>query len=298
MIKPTLCQTGTLKDLHRHGYAAECKYDGTRVLIERTGDAIQVYNRHQIDYTRRIPEFVAAGKRFSSRDFLLDGEAVYINPKTMQAEFTQCQRRCSTQDYGAQLFLQQKYPLVFKNFDIVRLNREDLTKRPYWERKKLLKRLVTSVKTGTIQYVPFRWDLPEFFAEIARMGEEGLIIKDKNSPYEIGTRSWSWMKIKNWRQIVCHIVGFTPGKKSRSFFFGSLVLEKDGKYIGCVGSGFNEWQLRRIKDIFADSPKVPQPFDIGEPYTAVKTNLQVRVQYYKITEAGVMREPVFLEIVE
>lgn len=204
----------------------------------------------------------------------------------------------SATDYAAQLFLQQKFPLVFKSFDIMRLNGIDLTRKPYWERKNALKRLVKAAKTETIQYVPFRWDLPEFFEETKRMDEEGIIIKDKNSPYEFNTRAWSWMKVKNWRQVVCHVVGFTPGENSRSFFFGSLVLEKDGKYIGCAGSGFNDWELRHVKDILTDSPKTSPPFDIGEQYTPVKTDMQVQVQYYKITKTGVMREPCFQRIME
>ena len=76
-----------------------------------------------------------------------------------------------------------------------------------------------------------------------------------------------------------------------------MVLAKDGKFVGCAGSGFNDWELRQLKDIFADSPKTARPFDIGEYYTAVKTNLKVKVKYYKITEAGVMRFPIFEEIV-
>lgn len=298
MQKPMLCETGTLEDLHKPGYAGEWKWDGTRVLIERTGDVVRVYNRHLVDYTRRIPEFVQAAQSLPVKDFFLDGEAIYIDPKTMQADFTPCQRRCSTSDYGAQLYLQQQFPLVFKNFDIMRLNGKDLTLKPYWERKNALKRLTKMVKTGTIQYVPFRWDLPEFFEETKMMDEEGIIIKDKNSPYEFNTRSWSWMKVKNWREVVCHVVGFTPGENSRSFFFGSLVLEKDCKHIGCAGSGFNDWELRQVKDILTDSPKTSPPFDIGEQYTAVKTDLQVKVQYYKITKTGVMREPVVLEVIK
>ena len=68
-------------------------------------------------------------------------------------------------------------------------------------------------------------------------------------------------------------------------------------HVGCAGSGPNDWELRQLKDIFADSPKIAKPFDIGQPYTAVDTNLKVLVKYYQITENGVMRIPIFEKIV-
>jgi len=83
-----------------------------------------------------------------------------------------------------------------------------------------------------------------------------------------------------------------------AMFFGSLVLAKNGKHIGCAGSGFNDWELRQIKDLFADAPKISKPFEIGEPYTAVDIDMKVKIKYYQITDNGVMRFPVFERIVK
>lgn len=64
-----------------------------------------------------------------------------------------------------------------------------------------------------------------------------------------------------------------------------------------MGSGFSDWELRRIKDIFDSSPRVAHPFDIGEPWVPVATNLRAEVKYYKVTDSGVLRFPVFLRLV-
>jgi ATP-dependent DNA ligase len=61
-----------------------------------------------------------------------------------------------------------------------------------------------------------------------------------------------------------------------------------------VGGGFSDLELRQIKDMLSNAPKVSPPFDIGEPYTAVKTSLKVKVKYYKTTEEGKLRHPTFL----
>jgi len=85
-----LCETGSLNDLKRQGYAAEWKYDGTRVAIVKEGNAVTLWNRDGINYTARLPEIVQAAKRIPG-NFTMDGEAVYVNPKTGEAEFTPCQ---------------------------------------------------------------------------------------------------------------------------------------------------------------------------------------------------------------
>jgi bifunctional non-homologous end joining protein LigD len=162
------------------------------------------------------------------------------------------------------------------------------------ERKAVLKDLLKGLNSD-IHYVPFRTDLEKAFEEVVQKQREGLILKRLDSGYE-GSRSWDWLKVKNWRHTVCQVAGYTPGKNSRSIYFGSLVLVKDGKFVGHAGSGFNEWELRTIKKALDESQKTENPFDIGEPWTAVKTDLQIKAKYYKITDSGVMRFPVFEEL--
>jgi len=263
------------------------------VLIIKENGKVKLQNRHGADYSRRLIEFVEAAQKVNG-DFILDGEACFVNPATGQVEFTPSQRRCATQDLGAQMYLRQKYPLVFKAFDIICYNGEDLTSLPYIERKMLLSKVIPL--RGTIEYVGFRADIKRFFEEVKARGDEGIIIKRMDSRYE-HERSFNWLKVKNWRDETCSVAGYTPGKNARTPFFGALVLAKNGKFRGCVGSGFNDWELRQIKDLLSDAPKVSPPFDIGEPYTAVKTNVKVEIKFYKVTEADVLRFPVFRRIV-
>jgi ATP-dependent DNA ligase len=250
-----------------------------------------------VDYSYRLSEFVEAASAIRAESFILDGEAVYRDPSTGKVDFQTCQRRCSTQDIGAQMFLRQRYPLNFMAFDILLLNQQWLLDRPLLERKSILLQVLPRGSTVTLQYVPHRYDLKAFFDEVRAREDEGLIIKRADGKYRLGERSYDWLKVKNWLEEVCHVVGYTPGKNARSPFFGALVLEKDGKFRGCVGSGFNEWELRKLKDLFTSAPKTSPPFSIGEPYTAVDVDLKVEVQYFKQTPDGVLRFPVFKGIV-
>jgi len=204
-------------------------------------------------------------------------------------------RRCVTQDWAKQYLLQRQYPITAEAFDVMELYGLDVTKQPYLARKKLLFELLEGAPLE-IQYVPYTFELEKAWEDVKRRGAEGLILKDINSPYEYD-RSYKWLKLKNWKLQIVDVVGYTPGKNARSSFFGSLVLAKDGKFVGCVGSGFNDWELRQLKDMFINAPKTPKPFDIGEDYIALDIKLKVEVKYYKHTDNEVMRFPVFVKIV-
>ena len=91
MIKPMLCETGSLKDLRRQGFVGEEKYDGgSRALIIKENGVVTIQNRQGVIYTSRMPELVDAAKEIQG-DFILDGEICYINPVTGEIEFTACQ---------------------------------------------------------------------------------------------------------------------------------------------------------------------------------------------------------------
>ena len=89
MIKPMLCETGSVKDLTRQGYVSEEKYDGTMAFIIKENNVVAIQNRHGINYTRRMPELAEAANQIPG-NFTVQGEIVYINPDG-EIEFTPCQ---------------------------------------------------------------------------------------------------------------------------------------------------------------------------------------------------------------
>ncbi|MEM3753336.1 MAG: ATP-dependent DNA ligase [Candidatus Micrarchaeaceae archaeon] len=270
------------------------KYDGTRCVIVKEKGEVTLQNRHGIIYTVRLPEIVEAAKAIPG-SFIIDGEVVYVNPETGREEFTPCQKRCSTQFPDPLLI--RKYPVVFKAFDIIKLDNEYVVDKPYWKRKTLLRALIG--KSSVIQFVQYRRDVEKAWMEVVEQQREGLILKDFNSRYALGERSWSWLKIKNWRTEECLVVGYCPSSKGRQF--GSLVLAdpRDGSFRGCVGSGFNDYEMAKIWEILSHSPETGKPYPetlVGEPYVAVKANLKILVKYYETTENGHLRHPVFIKI--
>jgi len=258
---------------------------------------VVLQNRHGIIYTIRLPEIVKALQPIRGKH-VIDGEIVYINPKTGSEEFTTNQRRCST--HYPDPYLREQFPVKMEAFDVLQVHGLNVEKKPYYERKDMLYKLLKVIDGDTVEYVSYESDLVKAWNEAVEKNREGLIVKQRQSPYE-HDRSYNWLKVKNWRFECDNVVGFTAGENARSNFFGSLVLERNGKLRGCVGSGFSDWQLRQLKDIFSDAEKTAKPFDtsiVGEDYIALKLNLKVRVKYYQLTQNNVMRFPIFMGVVE
>ncbi len=291
MYNSMLCQTGTVEDLNREGWAGEIKFDGTRAFLIKT-DRFMIQNRFGIDYTRRLPEITLEAEK-SDHTYILDGEICHFNSEGLSL-FTPCQRRCSTQDLGKIYFLKGKYPVTYAAFDILEVDGEDFRGKPYWKRKELLKNFLQANNFKNIMCVEHSEQPKTLFEDIVERGGEGIILKRLESKYFEGVRSYDWLKIKLLQKTVCEVVGFTQGNGLRSNHFGSLVLAQNGGYVGNCGGGFSDGELEKITGILIKCPRIKPPFDIGEPYTAVKTDLKVQIRYYRKTETGVFRFPSFL----
>ena len=250
------------------------------------------------DYTHRLPEITEEAKAIDAT-YILDGEIVFFNAEGI-SEFTPCQRRCSTQDLGKILYLKRKYPLNFLAFDILEWNESNLRDVPYLKRKAELESFLDNwlFPSSCIKIVVHSDNPKQLFEDTISRGGEGIILKRESSQYHEGIRSYSWLKIKLIQKEVCQVVGYTEGKNRRSKYFGSLVLTQNGKYVGNVGSGFSDHELAEITDHLKKCPRCKPPFQIDEPYTAVRTNLKVLVRFHKRTENGVFRFPSFLKVME
>src|SRR5258708_15090808 len=96
-------------------------------------------------------------------------------------------------------------------------------------------------------------------------GFEGVIGKRKDSRYEAGRRSQSWLKVKPTTTAEFVIGGYTQGKGSRSPLGAILVGYWDkGKlrHASHVGSGFDERTLKEGKA--RPQPLRPETFPLHD----------------------------------
>ena len=147
-------------------------------------------------------------------------------------------------------------------------------------------------------------DGPSLFEAATAMGLEGILAKDRNSEYVPGRRSSQWMKIKGRDSVDCVVLGYTEGKGDRRASFGALQLgsHRDGtlRYIGKVGGGFNDRELRSIFGELKSAKRAERPVEkkpLDDAQTVwLEPRLVCEVRYASFTPEGTLREPVFLRM--
>jgi bifunctional non-homologous end joining protein LigD len=144
-------------------------------------------------------------------------------------------------------------------------------------------------------------DPSDLWALVEERGIEGIMAKRRSSIYRPGARSPDWRKITRFRQVRAVVGGFLPGARGRADSFGSLLLGlwSDGglRWIGAVGTGFDQQQLAAIRgaldEMTIDESPFIDPVAIPSGAVWVVPQLVALVQYKEYTTAGRLRGPSF-----
>jgi len=68
-------------------------------------------------------------------------------------------------------------------------------------------------------------ELMRFYEEALKKKFEGIVVKDLNSTYEIGQRTYTWLKLKPERDTIdCTLVKALYGKGTRAGLYSSFLL--------------------------------------------------------------------------
>jgi len=139
----------------------------------------------------------------------------------------------------------------------------------------------------------------DYYEAALKKGIEGVMAKRKDSIYEPGVRSDSWLKIKKLRSCDCVIFGYTKGTGARKDTFGALVLglydNDESVYVGKVGTGFSQETLKTLLEAFKKLEAEQAPFrvELHEEITWLKPELVCEVFYQIVTEDRRLRMPRF-----
>lgn len=270
----------------------ELKWDGVRCLLSRDEGGITLVSRAGNDMTRRYPELSAID---IPSGVVLDGEIVAFDPSG-RPSFELLQGRMGT---GQATGRMPSVPISFVVFDILHRQRSTI-ELPLEARQQSLDNLELPAPLIVAD---------RYFGEARPMWEfvqenklEGLVAKRLGSRYTPGLRSPDWRKISNFVQLRAVVGGFTPGTGGRADTLGSLLLGLwDGdrlRWIGAVGTGFDDKSLRAIRDAL-DQMRVAEPpfhFDQGLPSGAiwVEPRLVAVARFKQWTRSGKVRAPSFV----
>ncbi len=193
--------------------------------------------------------------------------------------------------------LQSSSPATYIVFDILEKDGKPLVDLPLMERKAILKE---SVKEGShIIINDFIEEKGEqFYKAVLQHDLEGMVAKRKDSPYEQGLRTGSWLKIKNLKTCDCVIFGYSKGEGARESTLGALIVglyDNQGKpiYVAHVGTGFTQQLLNSLMAEFKKIKTDIAPFSVRgiEDVTWLEPKLVCEVIYQVLTRDCKLRMP-------
>ncbi|MEN4400439.1 ATP-dependent DNA ligase [Mycolicibacterium senegalense] len=235
----------------------EPKWDGFRALVFRDGDEVELGSRNERPMTRYFPELVDAAKAELPPRCVVDGEIVL--PTELGLDFEALQLRLHPAASRVRLLAEQT-PACFIAFDLLALGDDDLTARPFSERRAAL---VEALGPGPRFHVtPATTDLPtarRWFDEFEGAGLDGLIAKPLTLTYQPDKRVM--VKIKHQRTADCVVAGYRL-HKSGPDAVGSLLLglyTDDGELasVGVIGA----FPMDRRRTLFTELQPLITSFD-------------------------------------
>jgi DNA ligase D-like protein (predicted ligase) len=186
----------------------EVKIDGYRAVAGRFGNQAMLRSRNDSDFTGTFPA-IAVALNCLPDETMVDGELAVLDAKG-RPSFALIQNHRSVEGT----------PVYFV-FDLTMLRGRSLLNNTLDERKALLEKYVVPKLNGPLQYMaPIEGPLPTLIAAVKECGLEGLVAKRRNSRYESGMRTGSWLKMRVNRGQEFVIGGYTRGRET----FDALVF--------------------------------------------------------------------------
>jgi len=217
---------------------------------------VRVFTRGLNEVTAAVPELVEVVGALPARELILDGEVLALRPDGTPHTFQTTMRR-----FGRKLDVEEirkDLPLTPYFFDLIRLDGADLFDAPAHERVAALNALapgltVPRLVTGDAAAAE------GFFDEALARGHEGVMAKDDGSPYEAGSRGFSWLKVKPAHTVDLVVLAVEWGNGRRSGWLSNIHLgardEATGAFlmIGKTFKGMTDamlaWQTKRFQEL-------------------------------------------------
>jgi len=251
-IKPMLAQVSESIEkvlLEDSETALEYKLDGVRIQVHKDTDTVRIYSRNLKDMTGQFPDLIAVVQQLPVKRFILDGEAVGLDKQGRVIPFQLLAKR-TTRKMNIQQVMQD-IPVIPQFFDVLYLEGEDLTMRPYRERMRVLDDIVPEERFKVERTLPKDHDRAKvFYEKSVSAGNEGIVMKTMDSPYRPGKRGKLWFKIKHTDTIDCVILAAEWGYGRRTGWLSNLHLgvfdETRTKYlmVGKTFKGLTDEMLR------------------------------------------------------
>jgi bifunctional non-homologous end joining protein LigD len=276
----------------------EVKWDGYRAIATINKSDAQLISRNNLPFDKFYP-IIKLLKSWKI-NAVIDGEILVLNDKGV-SDFGALQNWRSEADGH----------LVYYVFDILWYEGKNLTGLPLKDRLAILTEVLPTDDDRIRQSKVFKANGVEFFNAAERAGLEGIIAKKGSSVYTSDLRSREWLKIKVHKRQEVVIAGFTRNEGTSKPFSALAMGVYDGgtlRYVGKVGTGFNDKMQKEMMAQFkplitdkspfdvepdVDKPSRFRPKRLGAKPTWLKPELVGEVAFAEVTSDGVFRQASF-----
>jgi len=240
-------------------YLYEPKWDGFRCIVFRDGEEIELGSRGGKLLTRYFPELVAALAAALPPRCVLDGEIVV--PSGGRLDFDRLADRIHPAESRIKL-LSQRTPASFIAFDVLAVGDEDLTTRPFSQRRALLTDLVGEHEQVHVTRATDDAELARtWFERFEGAGLDGVVAKPADVKYRPGERLM--VKVKHERTADAVVGGYRLHKSGP--VVGSLMLGLYGEdgVLNYVG-GSSAFTMKRREALIGEL--APYLLEEGQPH--------------------------------
>jgi DNA ligase-1 len=197
-------------------FAVDTKLDGIRIQVHKHGDEVSVFTRSLDEIGARLPDVVEATRSLPATDLILDGEALTLDETGRPRPFQETASTTATHAgaTGIRPFF----------FDLLLHEGDSLIEAPTSERLDRLDAVVPEplrvrrLVTGSIE------EAQEFFDRAVAEGQEGVIIKRLDAPYDSGRRGSAWVKVKPRHTLDLVVLAVEWGSGRRQGWLSNIHL--------------------------------------------------------------------------
>ena len=236
----------------------EPKWDGFRSIVFRDGDEVEIGSRNERPLTRYFPELVEAVKANLPERCVVDGEIIVVVGDRLQFEVLSQRIHPAASRIT---MLSEQTPASFVAFDLLALGDDDLTPRPFEQRRAALEQALTDA-AAPVHLTPATRDpelAQQWFSQFEGAGLDGVVAKPLAGTYQPDKRTM--FKIKHQRTADCVVAGYRV-HASGPDAIGSLLLglyndEGELASVGVIGA----FPAARRKESFTELQPLVTTFD-------------------------------------
>jgi len=269
----------------------EFKWDGFRAVALVEHGSVRLMSRNKIDLLERFPDLQPLSTL--PPGLALDGEIVAF--------------RDGKPDFDLMLARGRKpanTTVKYVAFDVLYEKFNSRLALPFTERRRILEKVLgTSPRPQVMLSDGIPANGKALYKEACDQGLEGIVAKKLTSTYAAGKRNGAWIKIKRRLRIQVVIIGFIPKPND----FQSLLVAGSGlpgeapgplRFLGRVGGGFTQAARDQMNALLKERPRGAPLVACAEKGQWVEPGLYCEVSYAELTEAGLLRAPVFEGLIE